>query len=192
MYERLCIVKRSRGHKVMPNGIIEIPLTQGYVALIDQDDLERVSRYRWHISRRRGDIIYAAGRVKGDASGGSIYMHRLIMNAPSSVEVDHRNRNRLDNRRGNLRLCDGSVNRMNSGKPRYKNTTSRYRGVSYQQHRGTWQGSIKFRGQVFRKTFKTEVEAAQFYNAKAIELLGDDCLFLNMIGATLTTLKLTA
>lgn len=139
------------------NNTIAIPLTRGYTATINAEDAPLVASYTWYVAPRR-IRIYARGRLKPRVAGRgrlpiTVYMHRLITSAPQGAEVDHINGDGLDNRRCNLRICDGSVNRMNYGKPyrHAKKVTSQYRGVSYRSDRNKWQGRIQFRGTNIRR-----------------------------------------
>jgi len=69
----------------------------------------------------------------GYAAIGKKYLHRVVMSPPQNMQVDHANKNTLDNRRFNLRICSVSQNQMNRGKPR-SNTTGR-KGVSKDKRR---------------------------------------------------------
>lgn len=100
------------------DNVCRIPLTRGQFALIDSDDYARVSPFRWLAmpTPTSGGSYYAAANVK-DADGRrrTIYMHRLIANAPTGKEVDHVNHETLDNRRSNLRL-GSHLDNMRNGK----------------------------------------------------------------------------
>jgi hypothetical protein len=112
---------------------IQIPLTQGKYALIDADDLPVVSAYRWHLSVTKSGLMYAAasqGRAK------KIYMHRLLMNAPHGVMVDHRNGDSLDNTRANMRLCTNAENQRNARRRKGQNTMPT--GVRWESRKGRW------------------------------------------------------
>lgn len=94
-----------------------IELTQGQVAIVDDEDFEKLAQYRWHLTRVSKDMVPYAARnsKKGELPKRRlIKMHRVIMNPPEGMEVDHINRNGLDNRRCNLRLCTKSQNLMNA------------------------------------------------------------------------------
>jgi hypothetical protein len=84
-----------------------IPLTQGKFAIVDAEDYERLSKYKWHVDK--GDSTYYAAR---GIVGKNFRMHREILNAPEGLVVDHRNHNGLDNRKKNLRLCTRSQNNL--------------------------------------------------------------------------------
>lgn len=83
----------------------EVSLINGGAALVDDADFDRVSRYRWRLRPKNG--------VTAHIDGKPVYMHRLIMDAPQGLEVDHVNRDVADNRRANLRLCTRAQNARN-------------------------------------------------------------------------------
>ncbi len=86
---------------------VQIPLTQGQVALIDADDLPAVSTRKWYASKTPWGNFYAGSR--------GVSLHRFLMNPPNGMEVDHINRDTLDNRRSNLRIVTHAEN-MKNGK----------------------------------------------------------------------------
>lgn len=154
---------------------VEIPLTQGQVAIIDEADLELVGKYRWH-ARKTPTTYYAVGRIPG-TSGNKTAMHRLIMNAPSHAEVDHRDCNGLNNTRDNLRLCSRQGNARNMR--RQSTGRSRFKGVSLQsgraKYRNRWTAQIGVSPGVkrFIGRFPTEHEAAEAYDHVARKLFGE-------------------
>lgn len=109
----------------------QIPLTQGKYALIDDADFDEVSKYSWCFAR------YAIGRVKGKNQ----LMHVFLMGKKEGVEIDHINRNKLDNRRENLRYVNRSENMLNTDL-RSTNKTG-FTGVSFDKFRGKWRSTIK-------------------------------------------------
>ncbi len=95
------------------------------------------------------------------------------MKAPHGVEVDHINRNPLDNRKENLRLCTPSQN-IGNQKLRASNRSG-FKGV--RRHRGKWQAVISKLGAVYcLGTFEDKKHAASIYDQKAIELYGEFAL----------------
>ena len=88
----------------------EILLTQGQVAIVDDEDYKRISQWKW--SYRRNPRSHYGYAYRG-MNGHHISMHRLIMNAPDDLEVDHIDRNGLNNCRFNLRLATRSQQRAN-------------------------------------------------------------------------------
>jgi dTMP kinase len=80
----------------------EIELTQGKVALVDDDDFEELNQFKWHVKKDHNRAFYAA-RVTPRPNRRLIFMHRQILkDIPEGMEVDHVNGNGLDNRRSNL------------------------------------------------------------------------------------------
>ena len=120
---------------------------------IDSDDLELVGQYRWHVS----DQGYAVWRGVIDGNKQTIRMHRLITNAPTGKDVDHINRDRLDNRRSNLRVCDRKTNLRNGSR------VVNQKGYWYDKSRvrGCWavNGNERFPK---RRRFNTEEEAKAY------------------------------
>ena len=82
-----------------------IPLTQGKVAIVDDADFDWLNQWKWYAIHRRS-IWYAETRDR--STGRCIRMHRLITKVQPDLQVDHRNRDGLDNRRCNLRCCTNS------------------------------------------------------------------------------------
>lgn len=152
------------------DGTASVPLTKGYVATIDADDLLMVSEYTWH-ARTSKKSVYAATRLR-DTKQSFTYLHRMVMNAPDGVEVDHVNRDTLNNRKGNLRLCDSALNATNKGKDP-KGITSHHKGVMFDKERGKWRATFQYKGFRVQRRFNTEIEAARFYNFIASEILSE-------------------
>jgi hypothetical protein len=151
----------------------EIPLygkdAQGLVALVGEADYELVMQYRWHVfitpGNWRGSGPYA--RTKPSGSKG-IFMHTLITGWP---EVDHEDRNGLNNLRSNLREATHAQNAANRGK-RSDAQSSAYKGV----HRrgGKWRAMISSDGEkVYLGNFANELSAAYAYDLAARELFGE-------------------
>jgi hypothetical protein len=101
--------------------------------IFDKDDYEKISKYRWH---------FTMGYVK--CSRPSIFLHTLILGKIEGMMVDHVNRNRLDNRKANLRHTTATVNGWNKGKQ--SNNTSGHVGVSWDKSRNKWESHIKLNG----------------------------------------------
>lgn len=153
----------------------EIPLTQGKVALVDDEDYEALSAHKWFARR----TIYGVDQIYAYRDRGRILMHREITQAIDGVFVDHQNHNTLDNRRCNLRLCTPSQNQANRRK--MAGTSSVYKGVYWHKGKARWQAAIKVNGRhISIGRFKTAEAAALAYNAKASLYFGEFA-FLNDI-----------
>ena len=111
----------------------EIPLTMGEVALIDDEDYEEVSKYKWSVSKN-SKILYAVTRVGEIGNKKRVSLHRFIMNYKGKLYVDHKDGNGLNNCRNNLRLCTNQQNQWNScGKTEHK-------GVYWNKKNKKWMG----------------------------------------------------
>lgn len=146
--------------------------TGGYTAIVDDEDVDRLAHFRWRPQKKSCGKVYAISRIVVNGKQSTIRMHRLIMNAPSGVEVDHRNHNGLDNRKENLRLATDLQNARNKRKS-HSYFTSRFKGV-HRTERGYWKSGIRVNGtQINIGTFDDELLAAAAYNFKAKELFGE-------------------
>lgn len=156
---------------------VSFTLPSGHTALIDAPDyLFYVAGRRWHAIPAR-DTHYVQS---GDDT--SLLLHRLVMKAPAGVLVDHINRDGLDNRRVNLRLCNQSQNKANRPAPR--NNTSGYKGV-HATRSGRWAAriTIDYRA-IHLGTFDDAWAAAEAYNAAALAAWGAFALLNTPISST--------
>lgn len=142
----------------------EIITSNGKTVLLDDEDVEKVIGYSWHAAK--GDQRRENWYAQSQSTGRTIYMHRLILDAPPGMVVDHKNRNGLDNRRQNIRLC---TPRQNNTHRIVERSSSGFRGVHpcvRSQHR--WRVMIEVDGHVYRCTgFLTPELAARAYDALA-------------------------
>lgn len=150
---------------------VEVPLTRGYVAVVDVEDAERVLAHRWHavVTPRS---VYAARAIStpgGRRRQAAQYMHSLIT---GYAWTDHANRNGLDNRRANLREASRTENNRNRRGPA---SASPFKGVCINNGRGKpWKAAIKASGPTRHLGyFTSDTEAALAYDAAARELFGD-------------------
>ena len=155
-----------------------IPLTQGYETIVDDEDYEDLSEYKW-FAQVREHRIYAARNTRSEESGGSrtiIKMSRQIGRFQEDMVVDHKNGDALDNRRSNLRVCTFAENTRNRRKQ--SGSRSSYKGVSYRPRKR--EDSKRWRVQVWSRGkrydigyFYTEEEAARAYDKESKRLHGD-------------------
>ena len=137
---------------------------------IDGEDFEKVNKYKWYLSKdKRRDNYYLMYDDRGpDRKGKILLLHRIIMDCPEGLVVDHINHNTLDNRKENLRICNKSQNAMNAIKQ--KNTKSKYKGVSINKITGKFIAYIKNNGKFeYIGAYSEENAAAIAYNKKAYE-----------------------
>jgi hypothetical protein len=153
-----------RGRPPEPVGDIrQIPLDNGFYAYVDAADYEWLNRWIW--STRGGYAIRLEKRKV-------VYMHREIMKTPKGKVVDHKNRNKLDNTRGNLRNCTCGENARNRNKPR--GASSRFIGVGYDKRSHKYYARLCHEGvALVIGRYKDEIEAARARDQKAVELIGE-------------------
>lgn len=115
-----------------------ITASNGAVATIDAADFDYLSQFRWH---QDGYGYFMRRVVKDNGLTTTVRLHREIMNAPTGQYVDHINRDVLDNRRSNLRLCTPAQNQWNVG--RRRTNTSGVSGVYFYKPLQKW--GVKFK-----------------------------------------------
>lgn len=137
----------------------------GKFALVDDEDFESLSRHKWYVTER------GRARRRNDEGTGNCSMSREIMGFPEG-EVDHANRDKLDNQKSNLRVCSHRQNNGNKGLG--KTNTSGFKGVSWRKRDKVWEAGIKHKGKTIHiGNFQGRFEAAEAYDAKATELFGE-------------------
>lgn len=148
-----------------------ILLTQGKVALVDDEDYEWLNQWKWY-AIKRGNIFYAARYIGKWPKQRTILMHREILNVPKGAEIDHINCKGLNNRKSNLRICTHQQNTQNQRKPKYK--SSKYKGVHWSRIAKKWAATIRHNNKgIHLGYFVNQIEAAKTYNKKAKALFGE-------------------
>lgn len=154
------------------DGSYSVPLTHGRFAIVDACDIERVAQHSWcTVNTKHGR--YAQATIPTEENPERrVYMHRFLMDAPDSVEVDHENGDKLDNRRSNLRLCTRAQNSHNTGLTRAN--TSGFKGVSFCKQTGRWVAQIQAQGRYIKiGRFDTPNAAACAYDTAARKYQGE-------------------
>ena len=150
-----------------------IPLTQGKVAIVDDEDYEELSKYKWCVHKEH-EYWYAVCTVNNKKNKGMTKMHRAILGFPEGKQIDHINHNGLDNRKENLRVCTHAENLYNRKKS--KNNTSGLKGVSHRMRNRLhkWEASIKHcQKTIYLGCFTDKNDAGRAYDKKARELFGE-------------------
>lgn len=147
-----------------------IALTQGQFAMVDDADYELVNQYKW-FAYRRGKCWYARRNVRRQDGTRTGTTMRTFLMGTTSGEIDHKDRNGLNNQRSNLRFCTQRQNARNRvwGKPKGR---SRYRGVF--PIRRKWKVQIGLDRQLYHVgVYDTEEAAARAYDVAAIRFHGE-------------------
>lgn len=146
-----------------------IILTKHLMTLVDNDDYLKYNNIAWCAGNKGKNTFYAVSSFDGKL------LHRVIMNAPKGVTVDHINGNTLDNRKCNLRLASYSQNCAN--RRIQSNNTSGYRGVYYDsstRSKNKWKAQISFEGKNMHiGRFYTKEQAFDAYDKKKKEYFGE-------------------
>jgi len=139
------------------------------IFLVDDEDYIKILKYKWHVYPSRiTNSFYIRTDSRNNDKHETILLHRLIMNAPKNLKVDHINHNTLDNRKCNLRICTHSENQRNQ-KIR-KGLSSKYKGVHIKKGETKYTAQIKVNGkQIGLGKYINERDAAIAYNEAAIK-----------------------
>ena len=169
----------------------EINLTKGFVAIVDDEDFDWLSKYKWSASvdKREDQGNYTSARTtvykyfEGYKWRRSVKMHRLIMEAKIGEIVDHVNGDPLDNRRSNLRICTAAENARNHKKQDLINKSpcsSRFKGVTLSTNKTPYGNYYYWRAQItvdgvnkYIGQYETEEEAACMYDLAAQKYHGE-------------------
>ena len=161
-------------------GACSLLLPKGRHTLIDADDLPRLSPFQWYVITNRKTLRSSVIECKSSAPPRIVYLHRFLLDAPSDMLVDHIDRDSLNNRQSNLRLCTKPQNAVNS-RIRSGKRHSIYKGVTRSWHKRLgdrpWMAYVCKDGKrIYLGKFATEIEAARAYNVAALALYGSFAL----------------
>lgn len=156
---------------------MRIPLTKGYFTEVDEVDYHYLNKWKWQYGANgyavRDEYL---GKVDGKYKHKTVLMHRQLLSPSKGFDVDHINRNKLDNRRTNLRVATRSQNKANTG-PRKRLNTELPTGITYNSSQRTkqpymaricHQGKSQFLGNFYRVE-----DAEKAYLARKKELFGE-------------------
>lgn len=143
---------------------------------IDLEDFEKCKQYTWgifHTNDKLDKGIVESFYIQTNKVG---LLHRYIMDAPKGYQVDHKDKDTMNNRKSNLRLCTISQNQMN--KKIQRNNTSGYPGVFYSKHvtigAKPWCAKLRVNGkQIYLGYFDTFEEAVEAKIKGSKEFFGE-------------------
>ena len=114
---------------------------RGKYAIVDDCDYERVSKYKWFLG--------SGGYAQCSVGGKTVYMHRFILGTPDDKYTDHKNHDRLDNRRCNIWVCTPTENNLNRGR----------RGYYFNKTSKRWYASCVVDGKIIRRNCASKSDA---------------------------------
>ncbi len=145
-----------------------IPLTKGRYAIVDPDDYRDLAKYKWHVSGTKGKYYALCSTTSKSGERNQYFMHRLVLDVPDDLLVDHINHNELDNRKANLRPATFAQNNWNKAKNKNKAFSSKYKGVFRTHGNKPWLSYISAnKKQIYLGSFYSEAAAAEAYDMAA-------------------------
>lgn len=150
---------------------VKFTLRSGAIVLVDEQDAHFFTGRTWRVEK--GSRVRGGGYVRAKIAGKQALLHRLIMDPPVGMMVDHINGDRLDNRRANLRICTRMQNLRNQHARH--GGTSRWKGVSWNKLNRRWKAQISGGPgkTIHLGHFTCELCAARAYCIAALEQHGE-------------------
>jgi len=137
--------------------------------LVSDESFDFVNNHKWYLHHRG----YAITSIK-DHTGKRklVKLHRLLMNFPVGMHVDHKDGNKSNYQLNNLRVATKNQNERN--RPKRPNCSSIYKGVYWNKTYKRWYASITLDNKLhYLGSFTNELAAAIAYNEKAKEFHGE-------------------
>jgi len=113
-----------------------IPLTQSKRALVDKEDFEKLNKHKWYAMFDRFNWYAVRCEIKINDKRKQIRMHREIMKPDKNMEIDHIDRDGLNNQKKNLRICNHRQNSLN--RKIRKDNTSGLRNINWNKRQRKW------------------------------------------------------
>jgi len=164
-----------------------ITLPSGHEVLLDKEDYERLKGFRYYL-HKKGYAYRFTSNKKGKKA---VYMHHDVIGKQEGKVVDHINRNKLDNRKSNLRHITNRQNLMNIEKTRKKSTSSVYKGVCWVEGSKAWKATVRDGDKTISLGyFRDEKTAAHAYNAYVKKIHGEFAVLNDVAVCDWESLKL--
>jgi hypothetical protein len=143
-------------------------------ALVDEDDFEKVNKYKWHLGN---------GYAQGKIGNKNILLHHFVFKKPDGKNViDHSNEDKCNDQKLNLREVSKSMNEHNKGKNTDIETSSKYKGVSWDKKQNKWKVNCCFNKKTVNLgVFETEKEGAKIYDIYTFKVVGKNANNNNLV-----------
>lgn len=149
-----------------------LKLTQGKYAQVDDTDFDHLNQWKWYLKGGYATRQEHFGMVDGKQKQRTILLHRFIMREPIGLEIDHRDLDRLNCQRSNLRPATRKQNQAN--RPAQCNNTSGFKGVIWSKANKKWRANLTHMGKkIYLGYFNTPEEASDAYYLGAIKYHGE-------------------
>lgn len=149
--------------------------------IVDDEDFDWLNQWKWNTNYKGYAYRIVYSRFNGSRRQHKVFMARFVIKAPVGLQVDHINRNKLDNRKSNLRLATNGQNQANSGIP--KNNTSGYKGVTWNKKNKKWVAQVECRVGGKRKNHYlggfSDIEQAVLIRDKKVKEIHGEFAYLN-------------
>lgn len=143
----------------------DLALSNGHSVIVDEADYEWLSQWRWYGKKDRVKVYAVRGIRLPGGKKPTLFMHRVILDAPKGMQVDHIDGNGLNNSRSNLRLCTLQQNAFNR---QAQIGSSHFKGVSFEHRQNRWRACITINQKITRiGYFREEIDAARAYDQAA-------------------------
>ena len=160
-------MKKSASHDRMEqlrfvDNEVHVPLTQGLVAVVDADDAYLICGTAWYARKSKDGLNWYATATFFDPAKGRyvpVQMHRLIMNAPDGVLIDHWDNDGLNNRKRNLREATHAQNIRNRAP--HRTNRAIFKGVHRNARDKRWIATITHEGRKLTESFRLLCDAAE-------------------------------
>lgn len=148
-----------------------ISLTQGKIALVDDEDYERLSRHKWYAIKSKHTYYAVRNLPRENGKQHGIRMHRVILGLTSpKLQGDHKDHDGLNNQKYNLRICTNLQNSWN--KKKHKTNVAGIKGIRFLGK--SWEVRICINGEAKAiGLFPSLEQASTAYNAAALNYFGE-------------------
>lgn len=143
-----------------------VPLTKGFVAVIDASDVPLVAGSNWWALQKANGVVYAVRQMRILGKKQNVLMHRVIAGTPNGLLTDHIDGDGLNNRRSNLRHATNEQNQRNRGANR--GTRSGLKGVQFHKRDRLWLARITVNKKVYSLGYFKEPEQAHNAYCEAV------------------------